>query len=129
MENFEVANPQQYRFWHILIVSLGIVFPLCMLKAVNRLRYAAMITIAAIVFTAVLLIVELPFYWERPDLQGKFDWVKFDWGFLNAFGITFWAFTCQTSFFSSMEGLEKCDTAHKYKVSCNFLIFRLQFVL
>lgn len=113
-----IDNPKDIRIYQIVFTSVFIVFPLCLMKTVNSLRYPALLTIFAIVYTAVLLIVELPFYWGRKDLQGELVLFKIDWGIFNAFGITFWSFTAQTSFYSSFEELtkDKKDTPHKYKV-------------
>jgi amino acid permease len=113
---FTHEEAEKYRSLHIIVISVIIVFPSCILKSVDVLRYMSLISIFAIFYTSVILIIELPFYNKRPDLQGELEWFKLNWGFFNAFGITFFAFTCQPGFFSAIEKLTKRDADHKTKV-------------
>jgi len=129
MENLEVPGAQNYRLFHILLVSAFIVFPLCLFRSVDAFRYISLISILGIFYTALLLIIELPFFYMNPELQGKLELFKLNWGFFNAFGITFFAFTCQPGFFAAIEKLKKKDYEHKSKIVFRSVTINLSFYI
>lgn len=122
MLNLEVANRADYRTYQIIAVSAVIVFPLCILKSVSSLRYASLLSIGAIAYTGIILVIELPFFMQHPELRGEMEWVKISPDFFTAFGITCFAFTCQPGFYSALDSLTKRDSAHKFKVTV-YLLF------
>lgn len=120
-----MVNPESYRVYHIIIIAI-IVFPACLLKSVNSLRYATFVSIGAIFYTAVLLVMEMPFFW---DGKGKLELFKLNWDFFSAFGITFFAFTCQPGFYSALDKLSKRDEGHKVKVAYRSCMINLVFYI
>ena len=117
LNDFNVQDYQTYKPYHILATSVFIIFPVCLLKNVNNLRYATLVSIAAVLYTCLLLLVELFFYWDLEKAKKEIVWFKFDANFFSAFGITFFAFYCQVGFFPALENLSKLDKAHISKVS------------
>ena len=124
----DVTEPTHYRTIHIIAVA-ALVLPLCMLKSVNSLRYATFVSIGAIAYTAILLVVQFPFFYsgDGASLRGEIEYFKLDWNFFNAFGITFFAFTCQPGFYSALDKLAKRDEDHKIKVAYRSCIINLIF--
>jgi len=117
LKNFDVKGSEDYRSIHIIVLSVAVVFPVCLLRSVSNLRYATILSICSISYTTILLIIELPFYWINGIAKiENIEYFKFDWSFLNAFGITFFAFTSQTGFYAATERLTKRDPAHLTKV-------------
>lgn len=133
MKMLNVQGHEDYRLFHIIAVSL-ITFPLCLPEGVSKLRYATFITIGAICYTAILLVIQA-FSPSMRELykDAKVELFKLDWGIFNAFGITFFAFTCQAGFYSAIEKLKKRDEGHKTKIafrSCSInLVFYLIIIL
>lgn len=126
--NFNVDNPAQYKIWHVIGLSVVMVFPVCLLRDVSNLRYAAILSILSISYTTIVVLIELPMYWlnGKNDDQ-KVEYFKFNWGFLSAFGITFFAFMSQTGFYAAIERLTKRDTTHLTKVIPKLIyLYRLQ---
>lgn len=122
----EVADRSQYRVYHIIGVSI-LVFPLCLLESVSKMRYATFITLGAIGYTTILLVIQA-FTPAVQDLykDAKLEYFKLDWGIFNAFGITFFAYTCQPGFYSAIDKLKKRDEKHKTKIayrSCTINFF------
>ena len=123
MRSFDVDSPEQYRYIHIIALSVVVVFPTCLLRNVAILRYAMILSIASISYTTIVLIIEMPMYWINAKNSGNLVFFKFDWSFLSAFGITFFAFMSQTSFYSATETLGKRDVPHLTKASHLISIF------
>ena len=117
MMNFNVANPHNYRVYHIICVSVLIIFPLCTLRDVSKLRYATIISMISIFYTVAVVIIEMPFYWIYGKASASnIKYFVFDWSFLSAFGITFFAYMCQTGFYAATEKIAKRDPPHLFKV-------------
>ena len=123
LRGFGVESRADFKTYHIIAVSL-ITFPMCLLKSVNSFRYATFITIGAIGYTAILLLIQMPYYWKYDTHMTLF---KLDWNFFNAFGITFFAFTCQPGFYSALDKLKKRDEEHKIKVAFRSCTINLGF--
>jgi len=113
MKNFGVTDTEQYKNWHIIGLSICLVFPVCLLRGVSNLRYATILSIFSISYTTIILIIELPFYWSKGYASlDKIVWYKFNTDFFGAFGITFFAFMSQTGFYAATERLTKRDESH-----------------
>lgn len=111
-----VSHPEDYKLYHVIAVSAIVVFPICMLRSVNSLRYGTLISIGAVLYTCLVLFVELYFYWDLEKAKREIVWFKFDANFFSAFGITFFAFYCQVGFFPALENLLKLDEPHIKKL-------------
>ncbi len=117
MKNFGVTDPEQYRNYHIMALSVVVIFPVCLLRDVSNLRYATILSIFSITYTTVILVIELPFYWiNEVASMNKLVLFRLDWSFFSAFGITFFAFMSQTGFYAAIERLSKRDPPHLTKV-------------
>jgi amino acid permease len=116
LTNVGIANAASYRIYHIVGVSLVILFPVCMLRGVDSLRYATMISIGAIIYVSIILLILLPFHLNDESVKVNIVYFKFDMNFFKAFGITFFAFYCQIGYFSAIENLLRLDELHIRKV-------------
>lgn len=117
MEDYGVENPKRYRLIHILMFSVLVAFPSCLMPSINKIRHASFLPIFTMCYTILVVIIELPYYWTRKvSTYDNMTWFKIDWGFFNSFGITFFSFASHTSYFAAIEKLKKRDTANLYKV-------------
>lgn len=114
--NFDDNERAFYKPYHIVATSLFIVFPVCLLRSVDSFRYATLLSIGAIVYTSLILIIELPFYLTSDEISFDVRYFIFDLNFFKAFGLTFFAFYCQIGFFPAIENLVKLDLKHIRKV-------------
>ena len=121
LKNFNVENPEQYKNYHIMGLSLVVIFPACLLRSVSNLRYVTILSMLSITYTTVIIIVELPFYWINGKISmDKLVLFRLNWSFFSAFGITFFAFMSQTGFYAATEKLVKRDEPHLRKVCFSF---------
>jgi len=116
LKDFDVSNPEEYKIWHVCGVSLFILFPICLLKDVSGLRYGTFISIGAVLYTSILLLIELFLFWDTDKAAKEISFFRFDANFFSAFGITFFAFYCQANFFSSVKNMAKLDEVHLNRV-------------
>jgi amino acid permease len=116
LKDFKVEDPEQYKILHVCVVSLFILFPVCLLKDVSGLRYGTFISIGAVLYTSILLLIELFFFWDSEKAAKEIVFFLFDANFFSAFGITFFAFYCQANFFTSVKNMLKLDEEHLNKV-------------
>lgn len=120
MKDFDVTEPEKYKVLHIFLISLVILFPLCMSKDVTTLRYGTLISIGAVAYSSILLLVELFYFWDTKRASKQIKYFVFNEDFFSAFGITFFAFYCQVNFFPSLENMTKRDKVHIKKVILYF---------
>ena len=117
MTNFSIEDPEQYRLYHIIAVSAIVIFPFCLLRDISNFRYVIILSIFAITYTTIIVIIELPFFWKNGIASlNNLTWFKLDWTFFSAFGITFFSFMCQPNFYSSTQNLTNKDEARFNKV-------------
>lgn len=76
-----------------LAVGLGL---LSCLRDISSLAFASILSLLALAYTGILMMVELPFYSPYYHKEPLFE-VKpfiFDWNFASACSMSFFAFTC-----------------------------------
>jgi len=88
------GNYEFYRRLIILGVSLGVLTPLVIPKQLTSIRYASSICIIAILYIAVVLVVQLPFYLshEVPEVY----LFKVQGGTVDSLTLTIFAYTAMT---------------------------------
>jgi amino acid permease len=78
--------------------ALLVLFPLSLIRDMSGFRHISVISIFALIYTGIVLLVELPGYikytGEHPDIY-KIEYAWFDWNFFTGASITFFAYTCQ----------------------------------
>lgn len=116
LKDFGVSNYTDYKVIHICAVSVLILFPICMIDKVSKLSYGMYLSVIAVMYTSVVLFVELFLFWDTNKFLKEVVYFRFDANFFSAFGITFFAFYCQVNFFSSVKNMIKLDEPHLNKV-------------
>jgi len=76
-----------------------ILLPLSLKRDMSSLAFAGVLSVAALTYTMVVMLVETPFYWKeyRNAPQTIIYAFKFDWNILTSFSLVFFAYTCQMS--------------------------------
>ena len=89
---------ESYKFRLIVNAPIAglILFPLSLKRDMSALSFAGFLSICALTYTLVVLIIETPFYAEeyidKPDYFCKA--FIFDWNILTSFSLVFFAYTC-----------------------------------
>ena len=110
MVNFDVANSERYRSYHVVLVSIVIIFPLCLLRNINNFRYIIILSVFAILYTTLIALIELPYFWKNGIASlDNLVLFRFDWSFFTSFGIIFFSFMCQPTFYLSTSKLLNRD--------------------
>jgi amino acid permease len=75
------------------------IFPLSLAKSMSALRYISLVSIGAIIYTLIVMLVELPKYYDyfHNKLGEEISYFKMNLDFFNGCSITFFSFTCQAS--------------------------------
>ncbi|SCU95328.1 LAME_0F11716g1_1 [Lachancea meyersii CBS 8951] len=108
------------RNFHITMVMLFIVSPLCFLKKLSSLRYASMVAISSVAYLCVLVLVH--FWWpseEIHDLKGEVS-IGLPSGpiaaLFSCFPIFVFAYTCHHNAFSIINELQDNAVKAIYKM-------------
>lgn len=77
-------------------LDILIVIPLSSMKDMSSLAFISLLTVLALVYCALLLLVEMPWYNRLYKTEQNFKETVFilDWNFLQACSMTFFAYTC-----------------------------------
>lgn len=75
------------------------IFPLSLAKSMSALRYVSLVSIGAIIYTLIVMLVELPRYYDyfHNTLHEQISYFALNLDFFNGCSITFFSFTCQAS--------------------------------
>jgi amino acid permease len=71
-----------------------ILFPLSLKKDMSAFRYVSLASIGALLYTGVVLIIELPAYYKHFSTTADITPAYFDMNFFTGCSMTFFAFTC-----------------------------------
>ena len=72
-----------------------ILLPLSLKKDMSAFRYVSLASIGALLYTGILLLVELPSYYEHFSQTADIRPAYWDWNVFPGCSITFFAYTCQ----------------------------------
>ena len=80
-------------------IAAVILFPLSMKRDMSSLAFAGVLSVVALFYTLIVLIAEVPFYYQiyadKPDTE--INAFKIDMNILTSFSLVFFAYTCQMS--------------------------------
>ena len=71
-------------------------FPLSLMKDMSAFQYGGLASVIALLYVAIVMIVETPFYY-RQNIDNPLTEVyafKIDWNFFSACAMTFFSYTC-----------------------------------
>ena len=72
-----------------------VLFPLCLKRDISAFRYAALLSIGALLYTTVVLTIQLPSYYEHYSTISKMTPMYFDFNIFTGCAMCFYAYTCQ----------------------------------
>ena len=74
---------------------------MCVMKTLSALSYASLLSILTIAYTALVLVIEMPFYFQlnyNTD-KNKMDYFILNWDLLDAISMSYFAYSCNQTFF------------------------------
>jgi amino acid permease len=106
-----------------------VLIPLGLLKNISKLQYASMVGIMALFYTLIVMIIELPFYINKAESEGRriVYFKKFDWSSLDSFSFIFYAYCSHNGILSIYKELLQPSKRRSMKVLNRGLI--LQFIV
>ena len=96
---FDQSSIAEYDWLQTLLVATLILFPLCLLKDMGALNIGSFLLIIAIVYTALIILIEFPFYYSANHKQNEIVWYVLDWDMFDTFAYTIFAYECHSIFF------------------------------
>eukprot|EP00356_Strombidium_inclinatum_P002026 CAMPEP_0170480034 /NCGR_PEP_ID=MMETSP0208-20121228/1021_1 /TAXON_ID=197538 /ORGANISM="Strombidium inclinatum, Strain S3" /LENGTH=335 /DNA_ID=CAMNT_0010752513 /DNA_START=269 /DNA_END=1276 /DNA_ORIENTATION=- len=98
-KQFEVTWVDVYG-WPFKIIQSGfialcILFPLSMKRDMSAFRYASLLSLASLFYTAIVLIAEMPAYYKENEPTAITSPAYLDWNIFTGASMTFYAYQCQ----------------------------------
>ena len=86
------------------------------MRDISSLSYASLLSIITIAYTTLVIVIEMPFYFNQNYSSKNMKWFIINWDTLDAFAMTFLAYANQTTFFSIYEELSSSSAPRMKKV-------------
>jgi amino acid permease len=95
-----ISDPEFFASWKYRAIqgaptAILILLPLSLIKDMSGFRHISVVSIFALLYTGVVLFVELPEYIHKNYETAHIVDAWFDWNFFTGASITFFAYTCQ----------------------------------
>lgn len=87
----------QFRLLQGLPTAVVFLIPISLIKDMSGFRYVSVASIAALFYTGVVLLIELPEYARQNYPEGGPTAFKINWDFFGGAAMTFFAYTCQVN--------------------------------
>ena len=118
------------------ILSIFILFPLCLKKDIKKMRYISLFGLLSLFFLILIIIFECPFYikeWNNDEIL-KLNYIDitkgFDknYNFLKCFGTLFYAFSCHVGAFPVIASIrnpniKKINKIFKYSINIDIICY------
>lgn len=95
--DYDFLDTFEFRLIVNVPIAALILFPLSLKRDMTSLAFAGVISVIALFYTLLVMIVESPFYYRnyRYAPQTVVYAFKFDWNLLTSFSLVFFAYTSQ----------------------------------
>jgi amino acid permease len=91
----DTVNSTMFSIYQAVPTAIFILFPMSMKKDMSAFRYVSLASIGALFYTGVVLIIELPSYYNHFSSNANMTPAYWDWNFFTGCSMTFFAYTCQ----------------------------------
>ena len=88
----ESTDNEKLRIWIIFVMTAFVWFPFTIPKKITTLAYFSLLSLVAIAYIAIIVIVQFPAYAENFIEIEKLVLIKVDSSFLNSIGVIFFSF-------------------------------------
>ena len=90
----KVAESTEMVVGFTLVSAICFLFPLAMKRDMSAFRYVSLASIGALLYTGIVLIVELPEYYQAFQPTADNPMIKIDFNIFTGSAMTFFAYTC-----------------------------------
>jgi amino acid permease len=90
----EFTNTIEFRSMVNIPAGYLVLFPLSTLRDLSALSFAAMLSICAVTYTTIVLLIELPYYNTLNYPKADIKVAVLDWNFLSSAAVVFFSYTC-----------------------------------
>ena len=98
--------------------------PLSLKRDMSSLAFAGVMSVGALLYTLIVLVIETPFYYQeyddKPDT--RIEAFIIDWNIFTSFSLVFFAYTCQMSIMPVYSELVRPDYRRISKIIYRALI-------
>jgi amino acid permease len=128
---FEIFKEEYWRTnnlikFPIMFGVICLVFPLCLLKDVSKMRYASLFGVLALIYSIVVIVIESVFFliYKNNDIISKMNWFniskafsyKEGYPFFGGLATVFYIYSCHAGAFPVYKTLQKHTTRRIRKV-------------
>ena len=111
-----------------------LIFPVCLLKDISKMRFASMFGICALIYSILVIVIETPWFFSKEELS-KANWFNISNGFkiddknilefFNAIATVFFIYSCHTGAFPVYKSLKFNFPKRINTVFCRSIILDL----
>jgi amino acid permease len=109
-----------------MVICCALIIPLALARNLNKLRYASIVAIFAIIYIAIVILFEFGWFAQVNNFS---DAVIFniDINIFNAFALSLFSFVCHTNLIKIYSELAKRNVPHMFKIIDRAIIVELFF--
>ena len=93
----ELSDSTEMSVYFIVPMVVFLLYPLCVKRDMSAFRYVSLLSLGALTYTAIVLIIELPTYYNHfKDVKDNAPVAFYiDWNLFTGMAMTFYSYTCQ----------------------------------
>jgi len=110
----------------MILACIVIIAPISFFRDLSKLRFAALVGIGALIYVAVLILVEFPFFAQVNDFSDT-KIADMNMMFFNAYSISLFPFVCHKNLVKVYGELAKRYPEHMYKIVNRAIVVELIF--
>ena len=93
--NNEVIDTTSFGYYWSVPFAFIVLLPLCLMTNVSAFRYVSMLSLVALAYTSIVLIVEAPQYYRYFSTVSKITPAYIDANIFTGCAMTFFSYACQ----------------------------------
>jgi amino acid permease len=115
-------DPSIERVIIMVAANLIIMMPLGLMRSLTSLRFMSIFSALTLVYIALLIICEFPFFAEHNDYSGDVSIFDFNLSIISSFNICLYAFTCHTNVAQVYDELQRRNLRRMNKVATRAML-------
>ena len=114
-------DPNIERYIVMVVANIAIMTPLGLMRKLTSLRFMSIFSALTLLYIALLIICEFPFYAEHNDYDDV-SIFKFNLSIISSFNICLYAFTCHTNVAQVYDELQRRNLRRMNKVATRAML-------
>lgn len=126
----ELAYSKSYATYFAIPMAAIVLYPLSIMRDMSALRYASLFSLMALFYTAIVMVVEAPSYYNHFSKLTTAHPIYIDWNLFNGFSMICFSYSCQIQLLPLYSELEKPSLPRMNKIivrssSVNFVFYMI----